>query len=277
MSRRGLPEGVGMRHEAHYVEALAASAGAPVGRLMPIDRIDPNPDQPRQHMGDLSELMASIAEKGILEPIIVRQRGSRCHIIAGERRYQAAVQVGLTEVPVIIREADDAETIEIALVENLQRKDLTPFEEAEALSGLVSRFGQTHEQLARRLGRSRTSITESLALHAMPAEIKKLCRLANIASKSLLLEVARQRTPEAMASFVEQLTRGGAATRSQARAARAQRKTKQGRAKAFVYQYAAPDRTFNLRLSFRRARVPRDELIETLENILEDLRRSEEA
>lgn len=278
MSRRGLPDGVGMRHEAHYVETLAASAGAPVGRLMPIDRIDPNPEQPRQHMGDLSELMASIAEKGIIEPIIVRQRGSRCHIIAGERRYQAAVQVGLSEVPVIIREADDAETIEIALVENLQRKDLTPFEEAEALSGLVNRFGHTHEQLARRLGRSRTSITESLALHAMPVEIKKLCRLANIASKSLLLEVARQRTPEAMASLIEQLTRGGgAATRSQARAARTQHKSGKGRARAFVYQYAAPDKTFNLRLSFRRSRVPRDELIETLENILDRLRRTEEA
>ena len=229
MSRRGLPDGVGMRHEAHYVETLAASAGAPVGRLMPIDRIDPNPEQPRQHMGDLSELMASIAEKGIIEPIIVRQRGSRCHIIAGERRYQAAVQVGLTEVPVIIREADDAETIEIALVENLQRKDLTPFEEAEALSGLVNRFGHTHEHLARRLGRSRTSITESLALHAMPVEIKKLCRLANIASKSLLLEVARQRTPEAMASLIEQLTVVAAPPRALRRARRA-RSTSRGKA-----------------------------------------------
>ena len=277
MSRRGLPEGVQMRHEAHYVETLAASVGAPIGRLMPIDRIDPNPDQPRQYMGDLSELMASIAEKGIIEPIVVRQRGARCHIIAGERRYQAAVRVGLTEVPVIIRDADEAETIELALIENLQRKDLTPFEEAEALAGLAGRFGQTHEQLARRLGKSRTSITESLALHAMPAEIKRLCRLANITSKSLLIEVVRQRTPEAMASLIERLTRGGPATRVQARAASAQRKAGTGRARAFVYQYAAPDKTFNLRVSFRRSRVPRAELIETLESILADLRRSDEA
>ena len=87
-------------------------------------------------MGDLSELMASVAEKGIIEPLVVRQRGNRYQIIAGERRYHAAVQVGLREVPVVIREVDDAEVMELALVENLQRKDLTAFEEAEALQQL---------------------------------------------------------------------------------------------------------------------------------------------
>src|SRR3954468_6711371 len=113
-----------MRHDEHYVEALAASAGTPVGRIVPIDRIDPNPDQPRQVMGDLSELIASISEKGIIEPLVVRQRGQRFQIVAGERRYQAAVRVGLRELPVVIREVDDTEIIEVALVENIQRKDL---------------------------------------------------------------------------------------------------------------------------------------------------------
>jgi ParB family chromosome partitioning protein len=92
-----------MRHDEHYVEALAASAGTPVGRIVPIDLLDPNPDQPRQVMGDLSELIASITEKGIIEPLIVRQRGPRLQIIAGERRYHAAVQAGLRELPVIER------------------------------------------------------------------------------------------------------------------------------------------------------------------------------
>ena len=103
MPRRGLPETVRMRHDEHYVEALAASAGTPVGRMVPIDLIDPNPNQPRQVMGDLSELMASIAEKGIIEPLVLRQRGDRYQIIAGERRYQAAVQVGLKELPGVIQ------------------------------------------------------------------------------------------------------------------------------------------------------------------------------
>ena len=102
MPRRGLPETISMRHDEHYVEALAASAGTPIGRLIPIDQIDPNPNQPRQVMGDLSELIASISEKGIIEPLVVRQRGDRFQIVAGERRYQAAVQVGLRDLPVVI-------------------------------------------------------------------------------------------------------------------------------------------------------------------------------
>ena len=97
-----------MRHDEHYVDALTSSAGAPIGRMIPIDQLEPNPNQPRQVMGDLSELMASVAEKGVIEPLIVRPRGGRFQIIAGERRYHAAVQVGLAELPVVIRDCDDA-------------------------------------------------------------------------------------------------------------------------------------------------------------------------
>ena len=132
--------------------------------MIPIDQIDPNPNQPRQVMGDLSELMASIAEKGIIEPLIVRSAatGSRSSPASGATRRRC--RSGLRELPVVIRDVDDTEMIELALIENLQRKDLTPFEEAEALHGLAERCGYTHEDLARRLGKSRTSITESLAL-----------------------------------------------------------------------------------------------------------------
>ena len=208
MPRKGLPSAVKMRHDQHYVEALAASAGAPLGRMVPIDRVDPNPDQPRQVMGDLSELMASISEKGILEPLIVRQRRGRFQIVAGERRYQAAVQLALAEVPAVIREVGDEEMIEIALIENLQRKDISPFEEAEALHTLVQEQGLKHDDVARRIGKSRSSVTESLALHAMPEEVRELCRLADITSKSLLLQVVRQGDAQKMVAFVEQLTRG---------------------------------------------------------------------
>ncbi len=276
MSRRGLPETMRMRHEAHYVETLSASSGRPIGRMVPIERLDPNPEQPRQLMGDLTELKASIAEKGIIEPLIVRPRGERYGIIAGERRYQAAVQLGLTELPVVVRPADESETIELALIENLQRKDLTPFEEAEALQALVDRFEYTHEQLARRLGRSRTAITESLSLNAMPEEVQHLCRLADITSKSVLLEVVRQRRPDAMVAFVEQITRDGSATRRRAREAAASRRGGKGRTKPFVYKYAPPNRTFSLRLAFRKTNVPRDQLIAALEGIIDDLRRSDD-
>jgi len=270
--RRGLPETIAMRHDEHYVEALAASAGAPVGRLVPIDRIDPNPHQPRQVMGDLSELVASIAEKGILEPLVVRPRGDRFQIVAGERRYQAAVQAGLADLPVVIRDVDETEMLELALIENLQRKDLTPFEEAEALHGLAARCGYTHEDLARRLGKSRTSITESLALHAMPEEVRTLCRLADIAAKSLLLQVVRQETPEKMTALVEQIASHGGATRQQLRDAA--KKPKAGRPKHYVFAYRPPTKAFNLKLSFSKSRASRDDVIEALEGILRELRRA---
>ena len=272
MPRRGLPESIAMRHDEHYVEALAASAGTPIGRLIPIDQIDPNPDQPRQVMGDLSELMASIAEKGILEPLVVRQRGERFQIIAGERRYQAAIQVGLRELPVVIREVDETEMLELALIENLQRKDLTAFEEAEALQGLADRCGYTHEDLARRLGKSRTSVTESLALTNMPEDIRRLCRLADISSKSLLLQIVRQETPEKMTALLEKIASQGGTTRQQLREATA--KPKPGRPKAFVFAYRPPDKTFNLKLSFGRSRASKEDVISAIEAILKELRKS---
>ncbi len=276
MSKRGLPITLKMRHDAHYVDALASSAGSPIGRLVGIELIDPNPDQPRQVMGDLSELKASIAEKGIIEPLIVRQRGARYQIIAGERRYQAASQVGLRELPVVIREVDDTEIIEVALIENIQRKDLGAFEEAEAMASLAKRCGYTHEDLAKKLGKSRTSVTEALAIADMPADIRKLCRLADISSKSLLLQVVRQQTPDKMAALIEQLTRDGqnGITRELARKAAAKAPSKLGRPKAFVFQYKPPTKTFNLRLQFRKSDVDRTEVIAALEAIISELRRS---
>lgn len=272
MPRRGLPETINMRHDAHYVDALAASAGEPVGRMVPIEQIEPNPHQPRQVMGDLSELIASIAEKGIIEPLIVRQRGERYQIIAGERRYQASVQAGLRELPVVLRDVDDTEVIELALIENLQRKDLTPFEEADALHGLADRCGYTHEDLARRLGKSRTSVTESLALLAMPEEVRNLCRLADIAGKSLLLQIVRQEKPEKMIALVEKIASQGGATRQQMREATAKARAKAGRPKHYVFAYRPTTKSFNLKLSFAKARVDRAEIISALEAILKELR-----
>ena len=272
MPRRGLPETIAMRHDEHYVEALAASAGTPIGRLVPIDQLDPNPNQPRQVMGDLSELIASIAEKGIIEPLVVRQRGDRFQIVAGERRYQASIQAGLRELPVVIRDVDETEMLELALIENLQRKDLTPFEESEALHGLAESCGYTHEDLARRLGKSRTAVTETLALNAMPEEVRNICRLADISSKSLLLQVVRQNTPEKMIALVEKIAGQGGATRQQLREAAA--RPKAGRPKHYVFAFRPPTKAFNLKLSFNKSRASREEIIDALEAIIQDLRKS---
>jgi ParB family transcriptional regulator, chromosome partitioning protein len=273
VSKRGLPNTLRMRHDEHYVETLAASAGAPVGRMVPIELLDPNPAQPRQVMGDLSELMASIAEKGIIEPLVVRQRGHRYQIIAGERRYHAAVQVGLREVPIVQRTADDVEVMEIALIENLQRKDLTAFEEADALQQLAQKCRYTHEDMARKLGKSRTSITETLSLNGMPDEVRNLCRLADITSKSTLLQIVRQSHPQKMIALVEKMASQGAVTRQEVRAETA--KPKAGKARSYVFAFKPPTKAFQLRMSFKKGRVDKSEIIEALENIIRELRASQ--
>lgn len=271
MPKRGLPDTLRMRHDAHYVETLAASAGVPVGRMVPIDLVDPNPDQPRQAMGDLSELIASVGEKGIIEPLVVRQRGSRYQIIAGERRYHAGVQAGLQELPVVVRDVDDTEMLEIALVENIQRKDLTAFEEAEALQSLAQRCGYTHEDLAKRLGKSRTAVTESLSLNGMPADVRKVCRLADIHTKSLLLQVVRQGDPQKMLALVEKIATQGVATREQLRR-ETQKPAAVGRPKAYIFHFKPQNKSFNLSLKFNKKNASKDEVIETLENIVRELR-----
>jgi len=274
--KRGLPETLRMRHDEHYVEALAASAGDPVGRIVPIELLDPNPNQPRQVMGDLSELMASVAEKGIIEPLIVRQRGARYQIIAGERRYHAAVQVGLRDVPVIVREVDDAEVMELALVENLQRKDLSPFEEADGLKTLAETYGYTHEKMAEKIGKSRTSLTETVSLAAMPEEVRQLCRLADINAKSLLLQIVRQSEPKKMVALIERLQQEGPTRAAARRLVREDKSTTpKGRPRHYVFRYQPKEKSFQLALRFGKAQVPREEVVRALQAVIEDLVRED--
>src|SRR5215831_2716938 len=178
-----------MRHDTHFVEELAARHETPVGKMVPLSAIEPDPHQPRSAMGDLSELVSSIRAKGVLGPILVRPRpdeaplgeatgpspgahgagiaGPLYRIISGERRYRAAQEAGLYEVPVIEMDVSAEEALEIALIENLQRKDLTPFEEAEGYRALAERHQYTHEEIAEAVGKARSVITESLSLLQM--------------------------------------------------------------------------------------------------------------
>jgi ParB family chromosome partitioning protein len=173
----------------------------------------------------------------------------------------------------VIRDVDETEMLELALIENLQRKDLTPFEESEALGGLAARCGYTHEDLARRLGKSRSSVTESLALNAMPDGVRNLCRLADNSAKSLLLQVVRQETPEKMTALIEKMTSQGGATRQQLRQAVAAQ-PKVGRPKHFVFAFRPTTKQFNMKLSFAKSRVSREEVVEALEAILRELRKA---
>jgi ParB family chromosome partitioning protein len=261
-----------MRHDPHFVDQLGRPSGVPVGRLVPLEDIDPNPNQPRQALGDLTELVASVREKGILEPILVRPKGSRFEIVAGERRYRAAFEVGLAEIPCIVRDATDAEMMELALIENLQRKDLTPFEEADGLKTLADAYGYTHEMMAKRLGKSRTSITEGLSLAAMPEEARERCRRADIQAKSLLLQVVRQSEPQKMIAFIARLQHEGVSRDEARRLTRETRGAARGRPRNFVFRYRTPDKTCALTLQFNRAQASRDEIADVLQAALVDLR-----
>lgn len=156
-----------------------------------IDQIHPNPQQPRRFINPegLSELTESVRQRGVLQPIIVKREGEGYLIMAGERRYRAAKAAGLTVIPAIVRDDDPNE---IALIENLQREDLTALEEAEGLGAMVARYGYTHQALAQLLHKSRPYVSNTLVLTRLPAEVKaELHRYPNI-SREILMTIARQ-------------------------------------------------------------------------------------
>jgi ParB family transcriptional regulator, chromosome partitioning protein len=269
--RIGLPVTLKMRHDAHYVETLTSFSGASVGRMIPIDKVRPNPEQPRKNIGDVRELADSIREKGVLEPLLVRYvpREDTYYIISGERRYHAAKVAGLHELPCIEKIADDAETLELALIENLQRKDLTPFEEADGLQRLADQFDYTHDDIAKKIGRARSSVTETMSLRIIPDDVRKACIEKGIATKSLLLQVARQTSEKKMHEMVEKIAQGGM-TRDEARRAR-HGETSAPRPQPYVFDYKAEDDSFRLRMQFPKSHVSPEELADAIRTVLREI------
>lgn len=279
--KRGLPQRVKMRHDTHFVEELTARHETPVGKMVPLSTIETDPNQPRSTMGDLDELVASIRDKGVLEPILVRPRPEAegdlhaavlYRIISGERRYRAAQEAGLYEVPVIEMDVTEQEALEIALIENLQRKDLTPFEEAEGYRMLAENHSYTHEEIATAVGKSRTVVTESLSLLQMPPRARDTVQALGITSKSLLLEVLKAGNEPEMIELLEEVARRGLNRDDLRQRLRRVDKSKGGRRKPFVFRFKSPDRSYSLSLAFRQSEVDRDDLIRALEQILADLR-----
>jgi ParB family chromosome partitioning protein len=268
----GLPVTLKMRHDAHYVETLASYSGASIGRMIPIDKVRPNPDQPRKTIGDVRELSDSIREKGVLEPLLVRYvpREDTYYIISGERRYHASRAAGLNELPCIEKIADDAETLELALIENLQRKDLTPFEEADGLSRLAEHFDYTHDDIARKIGKARSSVTETLSIRVIPDAIREACIEKGIVTKSLLLQVARQPNEKKMREMVDKIASGGL-SRDEARRARQEENVSAPRPQPFLFDFQPEDNSFRMRILFRKSQVSREELANTLRAILREI------
>ena len=247
-----------MRHDSHYVEQIAAKSRS-VGRTIPVTSIFPNPEQPRTEFGDLTELTESIKEKGVLEPLLVKPTDDgKFMIIAGERRWRASQLAGLTEVPCIEMSVDERGIAEIALIENLQRKDLTVWEEADGLASLKEKFGYTQDEIAQKISKGRTTVTELLTIAGLPPEIRERCRSANINAKALLLEVARQFDEAAMFEFLDRL-QGGKAVKKAAKTpdsggvAKARETDSNGSAKPVspsIFRFAPENEGFTLEIEF---------------------------
>ena len=262
-----------MRHDSHFVDALSTRFGASLGRWIPLEEIETNPEQPRTNVGDLKELAKSIEAKGVLEPLLVRPIGDgRYRIIAGERRFRAAMEAGLTEVPCIEFDVPENEVIEIALIENLHRKDLHPFEEAEGYAGLANRHGYTQQQIAEALGKSRVSVTEAMSLLGIPEDVREECRHADINARSVLLEIARLKEPALMREAIRRVTVGS--TRDDLRTAKRETAHPK-RPRRFAFVYRPKGGPFKLNLSFQKSRVDRSELIDTLRHIIKQLEAGE--
>jgi ParB family transcriptional regulator, chromosome partitioning protein len=193
MEKKGLGRGlsalladVAPQHETSEPDPAAAARPAVRDvRTLPIERLKPNPNQPRRNFDekDLQELAASIREKGVIQPLIIRPAADGDYeIVAGERRWRAAQMAAMHELPVLIRELSDSEVLELAIIENIQRADLNAVEEAAGYRQLMDRFGHTQEKLAEALGKSRSHIANLLRLLTLPDAVQEMVREGKLSS-----------------------------------------------------------------------------------------------
>lgn len=200
----GLGKGLGALIPAGATEPRPAAGGGPGLQEIDISAIRPNPYQPRDQFDEeaLGALADSIREVGVLQPVLVRPAGDGYELIAGERRWRASRRVGLQRIPALVRETDDGSALEQALVENLQREELNPLEEAGAYQQLIEDFGLTHEQVAQKAGCSRASVTNTLRLLSLPPSIQRMVR-----ERQLTMGHARALLGTPDRSFQEQLAK----------------------------------------------------------------------
>jgi ParB family chromosome partitioning protein len=245
---RGLSSLLGdVAQEASVAGGAPARGGV---QMMPVSSIEPHLDQPRRHFDEtaLEELAASIEARGLIQPIVVRPHGHRYQIVAGERRWRAAQKARLHEVPVIVRDFSDAETLEVALLENIQREDLNAIEEAEAYQRLIDEFGHTQEALAKIVNKSRSHVANLLRLLDLPESVRKLVVTGELSmghARALVTAI----DPEALAQEV--VARGLSVRDTEKRA-----------------RFGKPGRERQDRLSYRNASADIDALERQLGDLL---------
>jgi ParB family chromosome partitioning protein len=274
--RSGLPEAVGMKHDGHFVDLISARSLGPRLRMIPVEKIDPNPHQARCELGNIEELQDSIKAKGILEPILVRAKGNRFEIIAGERRFIASKNIGLKELPCIDMDVEDNEAMEIALIENLQRKDLDIFEEADGLQALVDIHQYHHQQISDKIGKARSTITEILSIAKIPMNVREIIRETGVFSRTTIIEIAKQKSNEDMLKFAREIV-DRRLTREDTRDLGKYLKGKTKKLKYYVYNFVPNDTDkFRLRLEFKKQTVTKQEIIAVLQEIIDQIRKKED-
>jgi ParB family chromosome partitioning protein len=209
LQKKGLGRGLGA------LISTAAEAKEETGddhaiSVVEVDRIIPSPFQPRRSFDEakIEELAGSIREQGIIQPLVVRPKGEEFELIAGERRWRAAVKAGLNEVPVVVREASDQEVLQLALVENLQREDLNPIEEANGYRRLQEEFQWSQEEMAAKVGKSRPAIANAMRLLALPAEIQQEMTAGNLPAGQARALLGLQSEPLMISACREVIAKG---------------------------------------------------------------------
>jgi ParB family chromosome partitioning protein len=269
---------VAMRHDTHFVDWISKKTAAPLVRMIPLERIAPNPHQARSSLGNIQELMGSIKLKGVLEPIIVRSRGERYEIIAGERRYVASQNVGLKEIPAIEMNVTDNEAMEISLIENLQRKDLDVFEEADGLKALMDIYSYSHADISEKIGKARSTITEIINICKIPDAVRAMCIEAGIdKNRSVLIELSKLKTHDDMKTLIGEIRDRGLRredTRDLTRALKGKPgETEPKKAKHYVFHYRPKeDKTYQIKIEFKKETVTRAEIVRILEDLLAKLK-----
>lgn len=269
--KTGLPDSIRMKHDDHFVELISSRPSGPTIRMISLQKIDPNPRQARSELGNIKELMASIKSKGVLEPILVKPKEGRYEIIAGERRYIACKRIGLNEIPCIEMNVEDNEAMELTLIENLQRLDLDVFEESDGLRSLAENYGYSHSEISKKIGKARSTITEIINVSKIPKELRDYCKKNNIKSRSILIEIAKQKNKEAMYKLISEIKNRNL-RREDTRELSKRLKGKTKSIKRFVYSYTPKEEFYRLKIEFKKQSVSKDDIIKILKEVIKRLK-----
>ena len=273
--KSGLPGSINMRHDGHFVEIISERTSGPSIRMISLLKIKPNPHQARNELGNIKELVASIKSKGVLEPILVRPKDGKYEIIAGERRYMAAKTAGLEEIPCIEMNIEDNEAMEISLIENLQRKDLNVFEEADGLNSLADMYGYNHSQIAEKIGKARSTITEIINLSKIPIDLRNLCMKNSIKSRTTLIEISKQKNKKNMLELINAISERDLKREDTRILSKKIKGKEETRIKRYVYNFVPTvEKNCKIRIEFKKQKVNKSEIISILKEAIEKLKSS---